>query len=186
MDLTAIHATADSQFGSHLRAVRDDQWTAPTPCTEWDVRALINHMVYEYLWVPELLGGATIAEVGDKFDGDVLGSDPLRTWASVSRAAHEAIADTPLEKMVNVSWGQISAGEYIGQFVTDVAVHGWDLARAVGADDTIDPTVVAALLPGVEANAADLAASGMFGEHVDVPPGADDQTRLLALLGRRR
>jgi uncharacterized protein (TIGR03086 family) len=186
MDLVSLHTTAERQFADHLRAVRDDQWTARTPCSEWDVRALVNHMVYEYLWVPELLGGATIAEVGDKFDGDVLGGDPLGTWSSVARAAQEAIADTPPDKMVNVSWGQITAGEYIGQFVTDVAVHGWDLARGIGADDTIDRGLVEALLPGVEANAADLAASGVFGQPVEVPADADDQTRMLALLGRRR
>ncbi|MDQ1724321.1 MAG: hypothetical protein QOG52_1349 [Frankiaceae bacterium] len=186
MDLVSLHTTAERQFVDHLRAVRDDQWTARTPCTEWDVRALVNHMVYEYLWVPELLGGATIAEVGDKFDGDVLGSDPIRTWSSVSRAAHEAIASTPMDKAVNVSWGQISAGEYIGQFVTDVAVHGWDLARGIGADDTIDPVMVDALLPGIEENADSIAGSGSFGHPVDVPADADDQTRMLALLGRRR
>ena len=186
MDLISLFDTADGEFSARLHAVRDDQWTEQTPCSDWNVRGLVNHMVYEYLWIPELLGGATIAEVGTRFDGDVLGAEPLRAWTAASRAAGEAIAATPLDKMINVSWGQIPADEYIGQFLTDVAVHGWDLAKGIGYDDTIDPTVVAELLPGVEGNAAALTGSGMFGSPVDVPAAADPQTRLLAHLGRRR
>jgi len=186
MDLPGLYDVADRQFGDHLRAVRPDQWSAPTPCADWDVRALVNHLVYEYLWVPELLGGATIAEVGDRFDGDVIGADPVRAWSSASDAVREAIAATPLDKVVNVSWGEISAREYATQFVTDVAVHGWDLARAIGVDDTISLPVAESLLPQVEKDSEGLTASGMFGTPVDVRLDADPQTRLLALLGRQR
>jgi len=186
MDLPALYDAADRQAGDHIRAVRPDQWSAPTPCSDWDVRALVNHLVYEYLWVPELLRGATIEEVGDRFDGDVLGANPVAAWSAASEAARAAIHSTPPDTTVNVSWGQISAGEYVTQFVTDVAAHGWDIARGIGADDTIDSVVVRALLPGVEEHAGDLAASGMFGTPVQTAADADPQTRLLALLGRQR
>ena len=124
---------------------------------------------------------ATRASSCTSTDEAISASEP-----SSARAAHEAIASTPMDKQVNVSWGQISAAEYVGQFVTDVSVHGWDLARGIGADDSIDPSLVDAFLPGVEENAAMLTASGAFGHPVEVPADADDQTRMLALLGRHR
>ena len=59
------------------RGVGEDQWGAPTPCADWDVRELVNHVAGEDLWTAPLLEGSTIEEVGDRFDGDLLGDDPI-------------------------------------------------------------------------------------------------------------
>jgi hypothetical protein len=67
----------------------------------------------------------------------------------------------------------------------DLAIHAWDLARATGQDDTLDPAVVALLLPWTEANAGLLTASGMFGLRIDTAPDAPADVRLLGLIGRR-
>src|SRR6202051_4679497 len=69
---------ASKGFVERARQIGEQQWSAATPCTEWNVRLLVNHVAGEYLWVPEMLSGRTIAEVGDRLDGDVLGADPLR------------------------------------------------------------------------------------------------------------
>ncbi len=74
---TALMASAIDGFEQRLGAVGATEWNAATPCDDWDVRTLVNHVVNELLWMPPLLEGKTIAEVGDRFDGDVLGSDPL-------------------------------------------------------------------------------------------------------------
>ncbi|MEV8154693.1 maleylpyruvate isomerase family mycothiol-dependent enzyme, partial [Streptomyces fradiae] len=67
------HQEALDLFSSHVHAVRDDQWGAPTPCAEWSVRDLVNHLTGEQLWVPDLVReGRSVAEVGDAYDGDVL------------------------------------------------------------------------------------------------------------------
>ena len=66
----------------------------------------------------------------------------------------------------------------------DLAIHGWDLARAIGADETIDPTYVAVIDEKVGPAIADLKASGQYGDEVIPPDGADAQTRLLAMFGR--
>ena len=71
------------------------------------------------------------------------------------------------------------------QLTADLAIHAWDAARATGQDDTLDPCAVALLLPWSEANADLLAGSRMFGSRIDVGPDAQDDVRLLGLLGRR-
>ena len=70
------------EFDRRVRAVHPEQWANSTPCTEWDVRALVNHVVTEQLWAPLLLDGATVEDIGDRFDGDQLGDDPVAAWAA--------------------------------------------------------------------------------------------------------
>ncbi len=69
-----------------------DKWSSATPDDEWDVRALENHVVGELLWMPPLLDGSTIEEVGDRFDGDVLGDAPIATWDAAASGADAAVA----------------------------------------------------------------------------------------------
>src|SRR2546425_12917083 len=89
MNITELHRVACQQFGDLVRKVGDEQWTAGTPCADWDVRALVNHVTAEDLWTSPLLAGSTIAAVGDAFDGDILGDDPSATY---DRAAGAAIS----------------------------------------------------------------------------------------------
>ena len=80
-----------------------------TPCEQWDVRTLVNHLVNETSWVPPLMHGSTIAEVGERFDGDLLGSDPVRSWSDASAAASAAVAeDGALERTVHLSYGDVA------------------------------------------------------------------------------
>ena len=81
MELADLHRRSVESWRSRLDAVDDSQWTLPTPCTEWDVRALVNHVIGEELWTVPLVDGATIEEVGDRFDGDLLGDDPTAVGA---------------------------------------------------------------------------------------------------------
>ena len=185
-DLVALFGRAVGEFDRRLSAVGADQWTAPTPDTEWDVRALVNHIVVEDLWAPPLLEGRTLAEVGDRFDGDQLGDDPLATWQRASTEAVAAVGeDGALGRIVHVSFGDIPGSEYVSQLTCDHVIHGWDLARAVGADERLDPELVefayGYLAPQVDA----WRGAGVFGPRVDVPAGADRQSELLALTGRR-
>src|SRR5581483_10191843 len=67
-DLLELQERAAGEFGKRVDAVRDDQWSAPTPCNEWNVRALVNHIVYEDRWAPHLVRGETIEQVGTRYD----------------------------------------------------------------------------------------------------------------------
>jgi uncharacterized protein (TIGR03086 family) len=163
-----------------------DAWGAPTPATEWNVRDLVNHVTVEQLWAPPLMAGATIADVGDRFDGDVLGDDPVACWNQAIAAASDAFgAPGALECTVHLSFGDTAAEEYVWQMVADLHLHGWDLATALGADDRIDPDAVRALTTVLSEQEAMLRASGMFGDHLVVDDDADELVRLLALVGRR-
>ena len=79
IDEATAFRRASEGFVDRARKIGPEQWSGPTPCTEWDVRTLVNHVAGEYLWVPEMLAGKTIADVGDRLDGDLLGDDPLQT-----------------------------------------------------------------------------------------------------------
>ncbi len=184
-DLLELHRRGAQRFSDLVDQI-GDRWHDPTPDTEWDVRALVNHLTAEQLWAPPLMGGATIAEVGDRFEGDVLGADPVATWQrSVAAAAAAFNAPGALERTVHLSFGDTPGEEYVFQMTADLHVHAWDLATALGVDDTIDADAVTAIHQRFAPMEDMLRATGMFGEKVQVPDDADAQTRLLALLGRR-
>lgn len=185
MEIPELHRRSVDFFDSNMHALKDAQLQDPTPCTEWSVRDLVNHVVNEDLWTPDLLSGKTVEEVGDAYDGDLLGDDPLGAWHDASRKAVEAVGGvSDFEQPVNVSWGQIPAREYVTQLILDHAVHGWDLGKAIGADTQIDHDLVSFLWSYVEANEELIRGSGAFG---DPQSAADDnqQNRLLAALGRQ-
>ena len=188
-DLVELHRRCGEHFAALVAGVGTDQWHNTTPCSDWDVRTLIHHLLYEQRWVPPLFHGLTIQQVGDRFDGDLMGDDSSK-WpellASAIGEAHAAIAQPgALERTVHLSFGDTPGHEYVVQLTADLAVHGWDLARATGQVQAMDPDAVRLLLPWAERYSDLLAASGMFGSPVDVGPDASDEVRLLGLLGRR-
>ncbi len=184
-DLRMLYHRAMDAFGGHVHAVRDDQWGSPTPCPEWDVRALVNHVVGENRWAVPLFAGGTIQEVGDRFDGDLLGRDPTAAWDDSAAAAIAAVDDpAALDRTVHLSFGDFPGHEYAMQLLADLLVHGWDLARAIGADDRMDPELVDVCRTWFAGVADAYRSAGAVAPPPPVPPGADPQTRLLADFGR--
>jgi uncharacterized protein (TIGR03086 family) len=185
-DIVRLHRQALDHTGSIVAGIGARQWSDPTPCDGWDVHQLLNHIVGGNEWVVELTAGRTIAEVGDALDGDRLGDDPLGAYRASADAADAAFAAPGvMDAPVAVSYGPIPGSAYAGDRLLDVLIHGWDLAVATGQDATLDPVLVDACWEAVAPHAEMLRASGMFGGDVDVPAGANRQTELLALLGRR-
>ncbi|MFJ8075048.1 TIGR03086 family metal-binding protein [Streptomyces sp. NPDC096176] len=185
--LLTRHTEALALFTDRVHAVRDDQWDEPTPCTEWSVRDLVNHLTAEQLWVPDLVTEqATIEDIGDAYDGDVLGEHPRRTWDAAARAAHKAFsAQGALEGTVQLSYGETPTTAYCAQMISDAVVHAWDLSRGIGAEERLPDALVAFTLEEVAPYAAELSKSGLFAPPIEPPPGDDPQSRLLAMLGRR-
>lgn len=185
MNVLDLHLIALREFDTRLRAVPATGWSSATPCDAWTVRDLVNHVVAEQLWVPRLLAGDTPAAVGDALDGDCVGADPVGAWAAASAAARDALTRQPsLAGPVTISAGRISAEMYAWQLTSDLAVHAWDLAFALGLPAELDPALVGALLAALTPFAAGLAASGRYAPPVPVADDSPPQTRLLALTGR--
>ena len=176
---------AVAAFGALVQRVEPDQWRAPTPCADWDVRQLVNHVTGENAWIPPLLDGRTIEEVGDSLDGDLLGGDPAAAWEGLAAAAvGSAETDGAMGRMVHNSSGQKPAAEYLAEVTTDHVIHAWDLARGIGADEHLDPDLVQWTLEFLEPRIEEWRQYGVFGSTVSVPAGASAQERLLGLTGR--
>ncbi|MEU6082449.1 TIGR03086 family metal-binding protein [Streptomyces sp. NPDC047108] len=185
MELLDAFDAGLEEFGRRVHRVRDDQWPADTPCADWSVRDLVNHLVGEHLWAPWLLRGATLAEVGDRFDGDVLGDDPVAAWDTAAVESKAAFhRPGALESEVHTSGGPTPAEEYAWQMVTDLAVHAWDLARGIGDDATLEQDLASEVYAYIEPRADAWRGYGVFGPAVKVQDAAPVQDRLVALLGR--
>jgi uncharacterized protein (TIGR03086 family) len=177
-------AVAAARVTARVRAVRDGAWSSPTPDDRWTVRDLLNHLAAEHRWVPHLLAGQSLASVGDRYDGDVLGDDPVRAWEQAIAASLSAWAATGLDASVELSTGPTPAGEYAEQMLLDLVVHGWDLARATRQDEQLDAASVRHVMAYAAPRAASWSTAGIFGPPVQLPEGATEQDRLLALTGR--
>jgi uncharacterized protein (TIGR03086 family) len=185
-DIAELHAQALDQTGRVVAGIKPDQWQAATPCEGWDVRALLNHVVAGNLWAAELGAGATIEQVGNRLDGDVLGTDPAASYAASATAAAAAFREPgALDAPCAVSYGPVPGSVYAGHRFLDVFVHGWDLAVATGQDPELDPGLIQACREVLEPQLAAFRAAGAFGDAQPVPPDATDQERFLAMLGRR-
>jgi len=184
-DIAARHRDALGATRRVVAGVGRDQWSEPTPCAEWNVGELLNHIVAGNWWAAELGRGATIEQVGSKLDGDQLGDDALGSYDRSAEAAAAAFeAPGALDAPCAVSYGPVPGSVYAGHRFIDVLIHGWDLAAATGQDRTLDPTLVEACWEVVQPQAELLQGSGAFAHEVSISPDSDPQTRLLAVLGR--
>jgi uncharacterized protein (TIGR03086 family) len=185
-ELITLFRRAAEGFGAHVHAAGEGQWHDPTPDDEWDVRMLVNHVTVEQLWVPPLMGGSTVAELGSRFDGDLLGDDPVAAWDAAVRASSDAFgAPGALGRTVSLSSGERPAEEYCWEMTTDALIHSWDLARGIGADETLDAELVELVYDRTLPYAEHLQETGLFAPPVPVPADASRQTQLLAMFGRR-
>jgi uncharacterized protein (TIGR03086 family) len=183
MDLTTLYHRTVECWAFRVNDVRDDQWAGPTPCSEWTVRDLVNHVAGEDLWTVPLMQGYTLAEVGDRFDGDVLGDRPVTAALDAAKEAVSAVAERlPREGRVHLSYGDEDAAEYVRQLAADHLIHAWDLAAATGGDTRFDPHLLAQVADWFADRAELMRSIGIIG-----PPASgsgDLQSDLLAAAGR--
>ncbi len=184
-NLPDMHARALDFVGPKVAAITNDQWARDSVCAGWSVRDLTNHLVSGNLWVPELVSGKTIEEVGDRLDGDVLGDAAAAAYDASATVAAAAFAEPgAMDRPVAVSYGPVPGSVYCGHRFIDVLIHGWDIAESTAQDANLPLDLVEACWEVVEPQRADLEGSGAFGQPVPISDGADLQTNLLAVLGR--
>ena len=183
MELAALYRRTVDAWTARVEAVPAGRWDAPTPCNEWTVRDLVNHVVGEDAWTVPLVRGATIPGVGDTLEGDLLGDQPVA--AAVQRAG-EAVAavseQLPSGGKVHLSYGEEDMAEYVRQLAADHLVHAWDLAAATGGDTALDPGLVDEVAAWFAGREEMYRSSGAVGPRVQGPD--DAQAGLLAAFGR--
>jgi hypothetical protein len=125
-ELAELHGRCGQRFAALVAGVGLGQWQNGTVCSQWDVRALVDHLLYEQRWVPPLFEGLTIEQAGDRFEGDLMGED-VSAWpgllASSIEQAHAAVAEPgALDRTVHLSFGDASGEEYVTQLTADLAI----------------------------------------------------------------
>ncbi|XRQ14341.1 TIGR03086 family metal-binding protein, partial [Actinomadura welshii] len=173
------HRRIAGLFTERVRGTRS--WDAPSPVPEWHARDVVRHLVE---WFPGFLSaGAGI----DLPRGPSVDDDPAGAWR-VHADGVQAVLDDPRtahRELSNPHIGTLPLDTAIDRFYTaDVFMHTWDLARATGQDDRLDPGFCAELLAGMEEAEEAIRSSGQYGPRVEVPADADVQTRLLGFIGR--
>ena len=178
-DPAEFHRWVAGAFTARVEGTTD--WDAPAPVAGWRARDVVGHLVE---WFPGFLAsgaGITLRP------GPSVAEDPVGAWRIHSDQVQALLEDPATADRVlsNPHTGELPLGPAVSQFYTaDVFMHTWDLARATGQDETLDPALCAELLAGMEPMDELLRSSGQYGPRVPVPDDADVQTRLLAFIGR--
>jgi uncharacterized protein (TIGR03086 family) len=135
---------SSTEFERTLRTVRPEQWAWPTPCAEWNVRQLVNHVTRGNLNYVGLAEGGTRAEFLRRRDVDALGTDPVGAYTRSVRDCSEAFARPgALQQILDYPLGRVAGQQALAVRITDNTIHTWDLARAVGVDDTLNTNLTA-------------------------------------------
>ena len=152
-------------------------WDAPAPVEGWDARDVVGHLT---AWLPAFLQGAGVEMAS-------VPADPVDAWHARVAQVQTILEDpaTADQVLSNPHTGDMPLATAIDRiYTTDVFMHTWDLARATGQDDTLDPQACAELLAGMTPIEQMLRDSGQYGPRVAVPDDAGPQAQLIGFLGR--
>lgn len=174
-------------FAVVLERLPEEVWGNPTPCDRWRVRDVVNHVVAEHRWAPHLLRGESVEEVGDRYDGDLLGGSPdaaRRAWQMAMLGSLQAWAQVEdVEQPVAFSGGTHTAGEYAHQMLLDLTVHAWDVARGGGVSQPVLVDAVGLAFAYEKPRVAQGVTAGIF-KPPTRPRSDHPMDQLVALVGR--
>ena len=175
------HRRVAGAFTATVESTAPEAWDNPAPPDGWVARDVVRHLVE---WFPAFLDGATGITLPA---GPSVDDDPTGAWRTQTDAVQALLddADTAEREHDFPHIGRMQLGQAINMIYTgDVFLHRWDLARATGQDETLDPGMCAAMLEGMLPMDEVLRQSGQYGPRVHVPDDADVQTKLLGFIGR--
>src|SRR5215813_2680767 len=189
MELYEAFDRAVAATGEIVKTVRLDQAGAATPCTEWDVRDLLNHVIGT-LWLSEALFTDRAPRYpmapGALPPADLAGDDPAAAYAEACTAAlTAAAADDNLTRVHPTPLGDMPGPALAGFTTLDILVHGWDLAKATGQPAALEGTLAAHVLAFAEQAITPGSRAPRIGPAVPARAGAPLTDRLVAFLGRR-
>lgn len=187
-----VFVMADEALCDVVDRIGDDQWALGLPAwfkansaqKDLDLRRIINYHAYDDAWVPDVLAGETMAQVGSRHDGDLLGADPKAAFRAIAERAVEAVwalgdGDAP----VHLSYGTYPAREYLQHITCFRGFRVHELSKLIGISPTMPDELVEGLMDVVAPNADEWRQLGVFGPALPVEAGADPRTTLLCLVG---
>ena len=175
------HRRIAAAFTLTVEGTAPTAWDNPAPVEGWVARDVVGHLVE---WFPAFLQGSTGIALPA---GPSVDDDPVGAWRNQTDAVQALLDDPATAEHVHdlPHIGTMQLGQAVDMIYTgDVFMHRWDLARATGQDETLDPVKCAEMLDGMLPMDEVLRASGQYGPRVEVPDDADVQTKLLAFIGR--
>lgn len=179
---------AHEEVRRRLESVSAQQWDLPTPCEGWLVRDLVIHMAVGATMSAQILGGKQWTR--EAVVQAVWSAPDLKAeweWRTIEERAGFVAPGALGRTVSHPVMGDIPCSQFLGMRVGDALLHAWDLARAIGADEQLDPQLVAEVWTGMAPMAGFIGRSGFFGSGPSGGVGEDAplQTRLLDLSGRR-
>jgi uncharacterized protein (TIGR03086 family) len=176
------HRRVAGAFTDRVRGVAGpDGWDAAAPVAGWTARDVVGHLVE---WFPGFLARGSGVQLPA---GPSVADDPVGAWQTQCDAVQAVLDDpsTASKVLADPHIGEVALPEAIDRFYTaDVFMHTWDLARATGQDDTLDPDYCAVLLDGMVPFEEAMRGSGQYGPRVPVADDAPVQVRMLGFIGR--
>ena len=178
-EVSERYAKIADGFTTRLEGVSPDQWSAPTPCTEWTARDLVGHVIATHRRVMAALDGTEPAPVNPA-------ADHMQDWATAKGAVGEALDDrSKATQTVSGIFGEQPFESLVGRLLcTDTLIHTWDLARGTGQQEDLDPVAVTKAMEFLTPIDDAIRGPGRFASKIEPSPGAGDQTRLLNFSGR--
>lgn len=185
-----VFILSDKTLEKVIQQIKPHQWdeTVPAEITPrqpgLSLRQIINYHAYDEAWVPDVLAGKTIEEVGDKYDGDQLGEDPAASYARLVALAVKAVESADLDRSVHLSYGDFTARDYLKHITSFRTLRAYDIARFIGVDPTLPEELVHGFWDELVPDVEEWRKLGVYGPKVEVPADAPLQSKLLGLTGR--
>lgn len=158
-------------FSRHLESIGPEQWAIASPCSDWDVRQLVEHAVGTQAYFASMLGVKPAAN----------------EWDNVRTAMEAVFADpNSLEVTVDVpGLGPMPATQIVEICINDLLLHTWDVARSIGTDETLPEPLASACLAWLKGLPEAVLRTGRYAEALPIDEAANVQAQMLAFAGRQ-
>jgi uncharacterized protein (TIGR03086 family) len=187
MDAMQGYRKAQDDFDAVLAAVRPDEWDEQSTCTEWTVRDVAGHAIWGQRQMRAWATGADYADrrgaPGAPHPGEMAGANPVAVWRAARAESVPTLTPEALERTTSITGlGEVPLAAMVTLLTTDIVTHTWDIGYALGMDVRLDPALVTLAFDWARLNV--VRRPGFFGPELAPPAGSDEQTRMLAFLGR--
>jgi uncharacterized protein (TIGR03086 family) len=187
MDTMPLYRRAQDGFDAILAAVHPDQWDAPSACVQWSVRDVAGHVIWAQHQLRAWATGEDYTETagapGAPHPAVLSGEDPLATWRAARAVSVATLTEQALARPTSIlGIGEVPLAAVVMLLITDHVGHAWDIGHALGMDVRLDRELVTVAFDRARANV--VRRPGFFGPELTPPADADEQTRMLAFLGR--